>query len=138
TEEATPKRRQEAREEGNITRSQDLAGALLLTTVTVALIFGVMPMLGQGKTALENALSPGAYGDWLRVDSVGETMLGVGTIAVRVAAPLLILAWVAAYLSGFVQVGWLISPQAAKPRLSKLNPLKGFQRIFGLPGLVKV
>lgn len=138
TEDATPKRRQEAREEGNVSRSQDLAGALLLTVVTVAICFAVMPMLGQGKTALEHALVPGSISDWLRVESAGESAMTIASLAVRLVVPLLVLAWLAAYLGSFVQVGWLISMKAAAPKFSKLNPLKGFQRIFGLSGLVKV
>src|SRR5690606_22721001 len=40
-------------------------------------------------------------------------------------------------LSQFVQVGWLVTPEPIKPQLSRINPLKGFKRIYGKRGLVK-
>jgi flagellar biosynthetic protein FlhB len=50
---------------------------------------------------------------------------------------IILLAWAGAFLSQFIQIGWLISPKAAQPKFKKLNPLEGFKRIFGISGVVK-
>ena len=135
TEEATPKRRVEAREEGNIARSQDLSSALMLLAVTVTLWVLVMPMLRQAKVVMETALG----GDMpLNPADAWEAARYVGGAGIRVAAPVLVITWVVAYVVHLMQVGWLISPKALQPKLSKLNPMSGFKRIFGLSGLVKV
>lgn len=137
TEEATPKRRQEAREEGNVFKSQDLAAALLLTAVTIAMWMATMPSLGKGKLLLE-ALLDGSLSIGLDTASLYEVTVVVLGAAVRIALPILLALWLAAYFSTFLQVGWLFTVKAVQPKLGKLNPLKGFQRIFGISGLVKV
>ena len=137
TEEPTPKRKAEAREEGQVAMSQDLSAALLLVVGTVVLAAAALWMLGEGKAVIEAVLEGDRVTDQLDASSLGDLAKYVGASAVRIVAPVVVLAWVAAYLSYFGQVGWLFSPKAAQPKLSKLNPLGGFKRIFGLSGLVK-
>jgi flagellar biosynthetic protein FlhB len=137
TEEATPKRRQEAREKGQVAKSQDLAGALLLIAASVALGAAALWMLGEAKVVVATVLDRGVVADPLDPAGARDAMLYIGVHAVRIAAPVLLVAWAAAFLAQFVQVGWLFSPASLTPRLSKLNPLTGFKRIFGLSALVK-
>ena len=137
TEQATPRRRAEAREEGHVAKSQDLGSAVMLVLVTFALAMAVMPMLGQGRAMLANTLLGDTQTDPLSSGAAWQTIRHLGASALRMAAPLLVLAWAAAFLSQFVQIGWMFSPGAAQPSLIKLNPLNGFKRIFGLTGAVK-
>jgi flagellar biosynthetic protein FlhB len=136
SEEPTPKRRLEAREEGNVSKSQDLSASILLAIVTVGLWAAAMPMLGQGKITLEMFFD-GSMGPALRVEDVTEQARFIANAAIRIALPLLLVAWAGAYLSHFMQVGWLFTMKAVRPKLSKLNPLNGFKRIFGISALVK-
>lgn len=136
TEEATPKRRQEARDEGNVSKSQDLAAAILLVVVTAGMWAASMPMLGQGKVALEMLLD-GSLGQTLRVEQATEQAWFIAGVACRIALPLLLIAWAGAYLSHFFQVGWLFTLKAVQPKLSKISPISGFKRIFGISALVK-
>jgi flagellar biosynthesis protein FlhB len=138
TEEATPRRRQEAREEGNVARSQDLTSALLLVVATVAVWAASMPMLRRGTIVLEQALDGARLADPLNIETARDAALTLGWFALLVALPVLVAAWGAAYLANLLQIGWLFSAKAAQPKLSKLNPMRGFQRIFGISGLVKV
>lgn len=137
TEEATPKRRAEAREEGNVAKSQDLAGAMMLLIVTLALWAAAMHVLGEGKVFLAEALQ----GSWLdtpiSLNNVRETSAHLGMAAVRIGGPLVLIAWAAAFIAQFVQTGWIFAPKAAQPRFTKLNPINGFKRIFGVLGAVK-
>jgi flagellar biosynthetic protein FlhB len=137
TEEATPKRRQEAREEGTVGKSQDLAGALLLLAATVGLGLLALHMLGQAKIALGHVLISDVVGNPCDPNDVHELIMYVGAAAVTTAAPFLLLLWLAGYLTHFWQVGWLIAPKSIQPKFSKLNPISGFQRVFGLSALVK-
>jgi flagellar biosynthetic protein FlhB len=137
TEDATPRRLAEAREEGNVAKSQDLAGALMLLIVTLGLSASVMPMLGQGKALLAEALAGGSPLDSVRPANAWQFVAHLGGNALRVAAPILLIAWAAAFIAHFAQIGWIFSPKAAAPSLSKLNPLAGLSRIFGTRGAVK-
>lgn len=136
SEEPTPKRRLEAREEGNVSKSQDLSAALLLGVVTVGIWVAAMPMLGRGKIVLEHLLD-GSLGNALRVEDVTAIATHVAGATVRIVLPILLVAWAAAYLSHFIQVGWLFAAKAVQPKLSKISPIKGFKRVFGINALVK-
>jgi flagellar biosynthesis protein FlhB len=137
TEEATPKRRSEAREEGNIAKSPDLGAAIMLLVATAALWATSLTMFGQGQQLLSQTLSLETLGNPLRPADVGETLHYVAVAALRMVAPLILLAWLGAILSQFVQIGWLFAPKAAQPKFNKLNPINGFKRIFGISALVK-
>ncbi|MCH8344607.1 MAG: flagellar biosynthesis protein FlhB [Planctomycetes bacterium] len=138
SEEATPKRRQEAREEGNVARSQDLAGGLLLLAATVILWAAVWPMLGRFKTVLEAVLGGDALGNPVDPAQAMTVVEYVASAGARIALPLLLITAAVAFLTHFSQVGWLFAPKAVMPKLSKLNPMNGLKRIFGISGLVKV
>ena len=138
TEEATPRRRTEARSSGNVARSQDLAGAMMLLAVTILTAVVLFPVLGQFKVVLEAVLSGDTLGSPIDPGHAVTVISYVAVAAARIAAPLLLVVLVVAIVSHFVQVGWLFSTKALMPTLNKLNPLTGFRRIFGLSGLVKV
>jgi flagellar biosynthetic protein FlhB len=136
TEDATPKRRQEAREEGNVAKSHDLSGAMALLLGTLIVWAFAMTMFMQGKTLLGQSLSD-AIG--VTIDRAGawEALRSLGIAATRLALPVLALLWVAAFAAQFMQVGWLFVPKSAAPSFRKLNPVSGFKRIFGLSGVFK-
>ncbi|MCZ6735901.1 MAG: EscU/YscU/HrcU family type III secretion system export apparatus switch protein, partial [Planctomycetota bacterium] len=138
SEEATPKRRQEAREEGNVARSQDLAGGLLLLAATVILWAAVWPMLGRFKTVLEAVLGGDTLGNPVDPAQAMTVVEYVAAAGARIGLPLLLITAVVAFLTHFSQVGWVFAPKAVLPKLSKLNPMNGLKRIFGISGLVKV
>lgn len=134
TEEPTPKKRRTAREEGNLAKSTDLASALLLLFVTILLMVAVGPSLDRLQGLLDSAL--GHAGDAPKAGS--ESAIRTATsIGLLVLAPLVIAGWIAGYVSHFWQVGWLVTAKPIQPSLSKLNPISGFKRIFGIRGVVK-
>lgn len=136
TEDPTPKRLMDAREEGNVAKSQDLSAAILLAAVTVGLWVAATPMLHHGKTVLEMLLD-GSLGAALHVDDVTSITTFIAMAAVRIVLPVLLVAWAAAYLSHFLQIGWLFTFKSVQPKLSKLNPINGFKRVFGVNAMVK-
>lgn len=137
TEEATPKRRSEAREEGNVAKSADLSAAIVLLVMILALWAAAMPMLGRGRAVLWQSLDPVALGNPAFTESALDGARYLAIAAALIVAPLLLIGFAAAYLSNFMQVGWLFAPKAARPTFRKLNPLSGIKRILGLSGLVK-
>lgn len=136
TEPATPKRLKDARQEGNVARSTDLASALMLGASALVLWFGFGPMLDHLGLALERILSePG-----LRSVSDGTWQDGVESVALAslyALAPVVAAIWLAAALANLLQVGFLFTPKAVAPKFSKLNPIEGAKRIFGTRAIVK-
>ena len=134
TEEATPKKRLKAREEGNVAKSTDLASALLLLFVTLLLVIGTGPSLDRLQSMVTSLL--GNAGNPAEV-SAGPSIVIAVRIGLLVLAPLVIAGWIAGYVSHFWQVGWLVTAKPIKPSFEKLNPISGIKRIFGIRGLVK-
>ena len=135
--EATPYRRQKAREEGHVPRSQDLASAVLLVAgVSLLLYFGggIAGFLSRfTRQQLGDALSlpvdrDGLVGQWHSVAlQVGGHLLPI--------LGLLVLASVAVHV---LQGGFLFLPQKLAFDFSRISPLSGFQRIFSLANAVRL
>jgi flagellar biosynthesis protein FlhB len=94
-------------------------------------------MFGQGKAVLGQALLVESVSSPLNPDSAAEAVRLLGLAALRIGAPIVLTAWVAAYLSHFTQIGWIVSTKSLSPTFRKLNPIAGFKRIFSLSGVVK-
>lgn len=135
----TPKRRQDAREEGNVAKSVDMAAAVMLLGAVGALWYGAMPLLGRLKALVASALDGSAWGGSYGGDLVQVLPLAMWSAQVALIglAPVVIAMWVIAYGSYALQVGMLISTKSLQPKASRLNPLQGFQRILGTRAAVK-
>lgn len=137
TEDATPKKKQQARESGNIPKSQDLSSALLLLGASILMFIVLMPTLGQFKLFMQTVFDGDELGNPVNPDdAVIVASYAVSTL-VRVAAPILLSMFVIAYVIGFSQVGFLLTTKTIQPSLSKLNPISGIKKLFGLTALVK-
>jgi flagellar biosynthetic protein FlhB len=137
TEQATPKRREEARKRGQIPRSRELNMAVVMIVASVT-IFAIQPQLGGHLTALiRQGLSfpPEALHDPRQIIGAFAT---AGLSTLLAFAPLLAAVSIAAVMGGVAIGGWAFSGQPLQPKLSKLDPLKGLKRVFGLRGLVEV
>jgi flagellar biosynthesis protein FlhB len=137
TEAPTPRRRMEAREQGNIARSADLSAAIVIIAAMVMLNW-----YGDGLVkALRVLMAEMLGGRWVYsgTDSIGPMALAAIATVGRALAPLLIGLVIAAVLVNLVQVGIFFSPRRLQPRLDSLNPIKGISRLFGDGnGLVKL
>ncbi|MDP1913644.1 flagellar biosynthesis protein FlhB [Brevundimonas sp.] len=138
TEEATPRKLADARKKGDVAKSPDVAAALSLAgAATVVLMSG-----GWFATSMAEQLLP--------FIAAPHTMLGgldagagveIGAIALWAVAPFLGVVMLATIIGGVggnvAQSGLIFTADKLKPDWSKVNPLKGFQRIFGPDGLVQ-
>jgi flagellar biosynthetic protein FlhB len=137
TEQPTDRRRQEAREQGNIARSADLTAAGLLIGVASLLYFTAGGMVTDLLRYLEGSLEQDA---WLRLDR-GMLMSHFGNgliLFLRSVLPSMLILLIAAIATNLLQVGFLISTESLTPQWSRINPITGFQRLFSLKGLVRL
>lgn len=135
THEATPHRRQKAREEGQVVRSQDLASAALLIVGLLVLWYfssGLASYLGR----LANEHLGGAA--WLSIDQQTAShhcaRLAAGLSFVLL--PILGLLTLGAVLAHMGQFGFLYLPQKVALDWQRLNPLENYGRIFSLTNVV--
>lgn len=137
TEQPTDRRRTQAREQGNIARSTDLAAAAVLLGATSALYFFGPSVVDTLASYLRTSL---AATPLLQTDIPTFTKTTWQLVAVLAASVLPLMLVVAAGSLGInlAQVGFLWSPEALQPKLERLNPIQGAQRIVSLPALVKL
>lgn len=137
SEQPTPKRLSDARQDGTIARSADLAGAVLLLAATLTLAIATLPMLSRFKSVIEAVLSGETLGNPVDPADAITVIEYVALAGARVGLPLLLVTALVAFLSQYFQVGWLFSPRILKPSLDKLNPIGGFKRLFNISALFK-
>jgi flagellar biosynthetic protein FlhB len=135
TQEPTPHRRQQAREHGQVARSQDLCSAVLLTVGVVILL-----MLGGQVVHFFIQYSRQQLGGspWLEADT-SAAVHGLMALAVRlvqVLLPIFGLLLLAAVAGNVMQIGFFFLPEKLAPDLGRINPLKGFRRIASLTNVV--
>lgn len=137
TEDATPKKRREAREEGNIARSNDAANAILLLGAILVLASSMKPFLGTLAALLEKSLAGDAMGSGIRVEEIAPLVIPMAVEGAWAALPVIVGATAIAILAHLWQVGFLITTKPLEPKFERLDPTKGFGRIFGAQGAIK-
>jgi flagellar biosynthesis protein FlhB len=132
TEKPTPKRRQEARKRGQVARSQDLTGALVLFVGLIGI-----SMIGPSVVDnLENAMVHtysliGRPELALSTTGLHALMSDMESTVLACVAPIAAICVAVGVTANIAQVGLRPSPQALKPDIKRLSPLQGFKRIYG-------
>lgn len=129
TEAPTPRRRTEAREQGNIPRSQDLTSAVLLLA-SLLLLGACGPRLMTALRALVGEMLGAASMADSSVDGATRGTLRAFVIVAVALAPFLAGIAFAAIAANVGQVGFVLSAQRLTPNLAALNPVGGLGRIF--------
>jgi flagellar biosynthetic protein FlhB len=135
TEKPTPKRRSEAREKGQVARSVDLNGAVVLLAGLGVLAFVGPSLFGRMKEVVAVGLARTASPELAGEQAIGDLAAWVGKGLLETVAPVALAAAAAAFLANVAQVRLRLTPKAAKPSLRPLNLLQGSKRIFGPQGL---
>jgi flagellar biosynthetic protein FlhB len=135
TEEATPRKLEEARRKGDVAKSQDVPQwASLAAASSVVAICG-----GWMARDLAARLAPFMmHPDAFQVTSAGA--VEIAHICMMAAAPIILSVFGAASLAGvagnLIQTGFLFSPDKLAPDPSRVSPFAGFGRLFGLDGFI--
>ncbi|MDE0862452.1 MAG: flagellar biosynthesis protein FlhB [Rubripirellula sp.] len=134
---ASERRRRQAREEGQVVRSQDLTSAgLLLAAAATLWMFGA-PAAEQLAAALIDSLSTPRMKS-LETNDAAHWLLGYADRLALAAVPLLLAMLVAGVLVNLGQTGIVFSTKKIAPKLSHINPLSGVKRIASLQGVARL
>lgn len=136
TEDASPKRREDARRQGQIPFSAEFVGAAVLLAGVVALANFGKP-LGETMLGIFRDDIPKAFrGEFTTLDA--ERLLTRTTITVLVALmPVFGIMVATGIAASVIQVGFQITPERLEWKLDRLDPTAGFGRLFSLGSAVK-
>ncbi|MEM9172490.1 MAG: flagellar biosynthesis protein FlhB [Pseudomonadota bacterium] len=137
TEQATPKRLQDARKKGDVPRSRELttSGVMLCAAAALVMLGGrygadIADVFASGFVIEREQL----FDDGVMAESLAQQAWG----ALRGLLPLLAITVIAAIGFSVALGGLSFSASAMAPKLSKINPLSGLKRMFGPKALVEL
>lgn len=137
TEDASPRKIEKAREEGDVPRSRELATFTVLMTAGACLwAFGGM-LVGKLSLALKSGLSldrEQVFNPAILIERILNDLVGVLLACLPIAGAIMVIALVSPLLIG----GWLFSSKAFMPNFMKLNPIKGIGNMFSKNALVEL
>ncbi len=137
TEEPTAKRLEKARSEGRVARSQELSVAAMLIGTSIFLYF----MGGYFVENLAEEFAAGFVFDRKLVFSDNlafENLISLGLKSFFVIVPIFALTFIIATIAAGAIGGFVLSFEALAPKLSKINPIEGIKRIFGLRAVIEL
>jgi flagellar biosynthetic protein FlhB len=136
TELPTPKRLREAKKKGDVLQSKELGTALVIAAGAGWLALAGPATLGAIETMLSDGLSFGAA-DVRNCDPAGAGLRLLAMVAVPVGI-LFALTFAAAIVAPAMLGSLGFRAEALGFKASKLNPLSGLKRMFGLGGLIEL
>ncbi len=143
TEPATAKKLQDARNEGQVAKSQELNSALSLITLFLMLkvfISSIGESLFRNFYVYYNKIpdvindSIGGLSAYAASVIINNTIL----VIVKILAPVFAIGFTVALVSNIFQVGWKVTTKPMRPKFSKLNPLNGVKRIISKDSLFEL
>lgn len=140
TEEATAKKIEDSRKEGQVAKSKEISTAATLLAVFLSLkIF--MGFLGERMVDVFFAFineaddySKSAFNSLTVVQIFTEAILYI----IITCLPFFVVALVVSFLAQKVQFKWMVTAKPLEPKLSKLNPISGFKRMFSKQALFEL
>lgn len=132
---ATPRRREEARRKGQVFKSTEMVSALLLASFIGVLKFWFPSIIDKVMELFVHIYSM-PY-DW-SINTVAAVSREVGLVVAQIMAPLLIVGALVATGANYVQVRSLFTVEPLKPQLSRISPISGAKRMFGVRAWVEL
>ncbi len=135
TEQPTAKKLDDARKEGQVAKSQEIATAFTLLALFV-IIRVIYPFMGTNfQTLFERVYNnipnvARTYDGMLPIAYIRSILTNAILTMFLISAPFFIVAFIIAFLSDLVQVGFKPTSKPLQPKLSKLNPISGMKKIF--------
>jgi flagellar biosynthesis protein FlhB len=130
TEKATPKKQAEARQKGQVAKSPDVNGAVVLSASIIALGAFGPGMFVRMQEATIGILAFIKRPDIVDRAGVADLFMTAGSHAIMGAAPIVFVCAIAGVVASVFQVGFKPATKAIKPDFKKLSPLTGFKNMF--------
>lgn len=137
TEEATPKRQQDAKDKGDIPRSKELnTTAILMGGVGALMAFGgsIAAGLSGMMSANFSFTRDEVFDQKVMLISLGQSMVE----SMMALIPFFIIVFLAAIIGPIALGGWVMSTKSLAPKADRISPLAGIKRMFAARALVEL
>ncbi|MFH2036181.1 MAG: flagellar biosynthesis protein FlhB [Candidatus Zixiibacteriota bacterium] len=137
TEKATPRRREKAREEGRVARSNELNSAVILM-LGLTTIYLLGPLLGDQIKQFMVYIFSEAPNIQCDMDSIIKFMTSNIINFFLLLGPILAVLAIIAYGINVLQVGFMVTGKPMEPKFDKLNPINGLKKLISVKSLVEL
>lgn len=139
TEKATPKKRREARQKGQVFQSREITTTMVLLITFISLrIFGA-DIYAQLKGFFEKVFTEYPKTEDLYMPDILMKVFVDGVLVFfRSAGPILLMSMLTGLIVSYAQVGFLFTTETLKPVFSRINPLSGMKRLFSLRSVIEL
>ncbi len=139
TEKPTPKKRREAREEGQIVQSKEINNVAVLFACFLGLkLFGGMMSSHLEKFIANTFLEIQNVDKYFNPNNLSSNSLKIMADFMIIVLPILGIAFLSALIVNYLQVGFIFTTKTLTIKLDRLNPIEGFKRIFSKKALVEL
>lgn len=138
TESATPKRRHEAREKGQVAKSREIVTAVLLLSTFLAMRIFADSVFNNLTELLRFFFSiPVEIENAVKINDLTKIYIHCVLVFAKVMAPILLLTASVAIAANYLQVGFIFTLKPLMPKFNKLNPIEGFKNIVSKNAFVE-
>lgn len=137
TEEATPKRKEDARKKGQVAKSTEISSAFIILAAFLALKMLGPYIYEQLIAYMRLMFSHFSTADFT-INMVYVLLLNLGLVFLKTVLPVMLVVSVISLAVNILQVGFVLSFEPLMPQLDRINPISGFQRLFSLRSLVEM
>lgn len=139
TEKATPRKREKAREEGQVTKSMEVNTAFLLIFMFIGIKLFASFIYERITSIFDKTYILFPQLDDIFTDTYVLKFVPYMFIqTIIIIAPLFAIAMSIGLITNFIQVGWHPTLKPLKPKFGRLNPITGFSRLFSKQALVEL
>ncbi|MGG7176566.1 fused FliR family export protein/FlhB family type III secretion system protein [Clostridium paraputrificum] len=135
TEEATPKKKSEAKKKGQVARSKDVGLAITMVACTLVIMLLSTIVVSTFKDVMIYFMNSGILQEVNEMSLKGITLMVMGKTAIAIL-PIVIPIMIAGIIGSIMQTGFMLTGEPLKPSFGKLNPISGFKNMFSKKSLV--
>ena len=137
TEEPTPKKKKDARKQGNIAKSAEVNKAMTFIAILVVIYMMSGSIISELQGFIVNILS-GDFSMTMNDNTIRILMFKVMMSFMKIVLPISLIIMVFGILGSLIQTGLFFSMESLKPKFSKLNPLTGLKNMFSMKAIVNL
>jgi len=143
TEEPTAKKLSDARKEGQVAKSREIANGLGIFALFLVLQFWVgnmgksfMELFELIYTEIPDTVA--LIGNPIPQAAMSRLFQYAITLILRIVLPIFLIGFLVAFVSDYMQVKWEPTAKPLQPKFNKLNPVSGFKKIFSMNSMVEL
>lgn len=137
TEQATPKKREDARKKGQVAQSREIPSVVVLLGAMTVFYFSGAWMFNHLGDVMHSMFSQ-MFQQNFSIETAHMFLWEIFQRIFLILSPLLSVVIIAGIVSNVAQTGFMLSAESLTPKFNKLNPISGMKRLFSARAMVEV